>query len=180
MLEAYTPDAPLHGLFVGIVTNVDDPAKAGRVRVRIPGVVDEGTAWAIPGSMGGGAPQRGVHWVPPVGAQVCVMFIQGDVDRPMYFGVQSLQGTFLTGTDGDPLAMALETEGYVIAIDDRPESKNLSIQDKASGNVIQLNGVDRSIAIKATSLVSIVSTGFVTIDGLEVFINGTQVGLGKL
>lgn len=180
MLEPASPDEPMHGLFVGVVTNVDDPVKAGRVRVRIPGVVDEGTAWALPSSFGGGAPQRGIHWVPPVGAQVCVMFVQGDVDRPLYFGVQSLQGTFLTGTDGDPKAMAIETEGYVFAIDDRPGSKNLTIQDKQSGVLIQLNGEARSIAIQAVSDISINCSGFVRIDALEVFIQGMQVGLGKL
>jgi uncharacterized protein involved in type VI secretion and phage assembly len=173
-------DDKVQGLHIGVVTDTADPVKAGRVRIRIPGLIDEGSAWAIPGSFGGGAPQRGVHWVPPVGAQVAVMFIQGDPDRPMYFGAQALQGQFLTGTDGDPNTMAIETAGYVIAIDDRPESKSLTIQDKASGDTIQLNGRDRSIAVRATAAVTIEATGFVYINALGVFINGMEAGLGKL
>lgn len=176
------PDQPeaLHGLFNGIVTHVDDPVKAGRVRIRIPGVVEESTAWAIPMSFGGGGPQRGVHWVPPLGAQVGVMFLMGDADRPVYVGIQSLHGTFLSGTDGDPNTMALETAGYVIAIDDRPGSKNLTIKDKEAGVTIQLNGEARSIAIEAVSDISLRSRGFIRIDALEVFVNGVQAGLGKL
>jgi Type VI secretion system/phage-baseplate injector OB domain len=178
--EGARPDTPYYGLYTGIVLERDDPLKLGRVRVQIPGLVDEGTAWALPLTFGGGTKQRGAIFTPPLGAEVGVLFRMGDIDQPYYLGGNLGVGEELTGTDGHPDAHAIETEHYVVLIDDRPESKSVTFLDKASGDCIQLNGVQRAITIKATSLVTIEAQGFIHINGLEVFINGIQAGLGKL
>jgi hypothetical protein len=174
------PDAPLYGLYTGTVLDREDPLKLGRVRVQIPGLIEEGTGWAYPLGVGGGGKQRGSVFVPPLGAEVGVFFRLGDIDQPYYVGGHLGQGEELTGTDGDPDAQAIETESYVILIDDRPESKSLTLMDKSTGDCIQLNGVQRALTIKATAAIRIEAEGFVYINGLEVFINGKQSGLGKL
>jgi uncharacterized protein involved in type VI secretion and phage assembly len=174
------PDMPLTALFTGVVVDREDPQKLGRVRVTIPGLIEEGSAWAMPLSFGGWAKKRGAIFVPPVGADVGILFRMGDIDQPFYLGGWPGPGEQLTGTEGEPDAQAIETEHYSILIDDRPESRSLTLLDKESGNQIQLNGVARSVSIKATSVLSIECDGFIYIKGLEVFVNGVAAGFGKV
>lgn len=174
------PDAPLFGLYTGVVMAREDPEKLGRVRIQIPGLIEEGSAWAFPLGFGGGTKQRGSVFVPPVGAEVGVLFRHGDVDQPYYLGGNLGRGEQLTGTEGEPDAQAIETENYVIVIDDRPESRSLTLMDKVSKNVIQMDGLKRSITIEATTQVNIRSKGFVYIDGLEVFVKGIPAGFGQV
>jgi|GEM_PF-1089030 len=71
----------LVGLYAGIIIDRDDPEGLARVRVQIPGVIDE-SAWCLP--KGSGAPQYGANNVPPMGADVYIQFVNGNIDRPVY------------------------------------------------------------------------------------------------
>lgn len=76
-------------MYVGVVVARDDPEKLGRVRVRIPGLIEPASSWAYPMGMpgaGGGAStsSRGMKWIPRLGAHVCVFFHQGHIDAPFY------------------------------------------------------------------------------------------------
>lgn len=70
------------GLFMGKVVDRDDPDGDGRIRVQIPGLIEEKSAWARP--RGGGYSQWGVVKVPPLEADVYVQFVNGDINRPVY------------------------------------------------------------------------------------------------
>jgi hypothetical protein len=72
----------LFGLYEGTVVARDDPEGIDRVRVRIPGICEPESAWALP--EGAGAPQWGTDDVPPLDAVVWVQFVNGDPDRPVY------------------------------------------------------------------------------------------------
>ncbi|MEO1337603.1 MAG: phage baseplate assembly protein V, partial [Myxococcota bacterium] len=81
----HTHDTRRFGLHIGYVTERDDPAGLGRVRVCVPGVLEPQSAWAWPlGTSGGGAKDHGFFAVPVIGAEVGVFFNQGDVDAPFY------------------------------------------------------------------------------------------------
>ena len=67
---------------MGSVVDRDDPNLDGRVRVQIPGLIDDRSAWARP--RGGGSLLWGFIAVPPIGADVYVQFINGDLDQPRY------------------------------------------------------------------------------------------------
>lgn len=77
------------GIYEGVVEYTADPANAGRIKVRVPGInntdqlVDkiEWLPWAIPCFM------PGTFNVPEVGDRVLVMFRKNDPRRPVYFGV---------------------------------------------------------------------------------------------
>lgn len=71
-----------YGLYEGKVVDRDDPDGDGRVRVQIPGLIDERSAWARP--KGGGSKHWGFVRVPPLDADVLVQFVNGDIDRPVY------------------------------------------------------------------------------------------------
>lgn len=75
-------DPELAGVFGGIVINRDDPERLGRVKVVVPGIIENESAWAIP--QGGGAKRYGSISVPPLGAAVYVEFVNRDIDRPSY------------------------------------------------------------------------------------------------
>lgn len=183
MLHPKDPESPFppEGLpLVGHVIDRDDPKRLGRVRVVVPGYINEGSAWALPLGLGGGANQHGTKFVPPIGAQVMLFFNCGDVDQPYYIGANAAASENNTGDDNDPDVRTIETAEYVISIDERPESKSLTLHDKAGGGSIQLNGVSRSISLRAVSQIDIEAEGFVNIRGLNVFVNGVQAGLGKL
>jgi phage protein D/phage baseplate assembly protein gpV len=74
------------GLVVGQVTNINDPDKVGRVKVRYPGLspTDE-SAWARLASIGGGK-SRGSVFIPEVGDEVLVGFEAGDPRQPVVLG----------------------------------------------------------------------------------------------
>jgi hypothetical protein len=78
---------PLFGLYFGEVTRRDDPENRCRVRYHIPGLTGaESADWALPlGVPGAGTAQSGGPFhPPPVGANVGILFEQGDPDKPTY------------------------------------------------------------------------------------------------
>jgi hypothetical protein len=84
-------------IYRGLVEDVNDPAKAGRVRIRILGIHSDNHAyvktdtlpWAIPatsiGLLGGGLRNIGSYKVPDIGSHVYVFFEAGDHNFPIYF-----------------------------------------------------------------------------------------------
>lgn len=74
------------GLVVGQVTNINDPNKTGRVKVRYPGLSNKDeSVWARLLSVGGGK-SRGNVWIPEVGDEVLVAFEAGDPRQPVVLG----------------------------------------------------------------------------------------------
>lgn len=88
---SYPATGPLGGfgrnhLVIGQVTNINDPEKLGRVRVKFPGLGggDE-SAWARPVLPGAGS-QRGLDLRPEIDDEVIVAFAQGDPRMPLVLG----------------------------------------------------------------------------------------------
>lgn len=107
-----------HGPFVekrywnkyrGVITDVDDPRRNRRVRVRVPEVLglDIETDWATVQSQTGGGPDRGGFGQVTVDDCVLVEFESGDVNRPIVTGFwwahpegESPEAPALTRSDG--------------------------------------------------------------------------------
>lgn len=71
---------------IGTVTNVKDPDKVGRVKVKLPVVSDtEESTWARVMAPGAGK-ERGLHLMPDVGDEVLVAFLGGDTRFPVVLG----------------------------------------------------------------------------------------------
>lgn len=70
------------GLYMGRVVDRNDPDGDARIRVQIPGMIDERSAWARP--KGGGSRRWGFVAVPPLDSDVYVQFVNGDIERPVY------------------------------------------------------------------------------------------------
>lgn len=77
---------PLPGVTVGVVTDVKDPTRKGRVKVRFPWLSgDTATGWARVAAPGAGD-GRGLAWLPEVNDEVLVAFDHGDVRAPYVVG----------------------------------------------------------------------------------------------
>ncbi|MGY1708344.1 phage baseplate assembly protein V [Geodermatophilus sp. SYSU D00758] len=77
-----------YGKYEGVVTDVEDPLKIGRLRARVPAVLGEevDTGWALPCVPAGGANGAGMLFLPAAGATVWIEFAGGDVCRPLWVG----------------------------------------------------------------------------------------------
>lgn len=76
------------GKYEGVVTDVSDPKKIGRIRARVPAVLGEqlDSGWALPCVPAGGGKERGMLFLPQVGDTVWIEFAAGDVSRPIWVG----------------------------------------------------------------------------------------------
>ncbi len=134
-----------HGIYHGTVIDRTDPLKLGRVRIAIPGVVDE-SAWAFPAATGGGGSAgRGFFVVPELHADVMVMFVLGDPDRPVYLsghwgtpGGTPETPSYLAGKSQDdtPKIRVFETEKFLLVFDDVADV--MILQEKASGVAVKI------------------------------------------
>jgi hypothetical protein len=164
---------PLTALYMGVVIDNADPEKVGRVRVRIPGLTsDEGSAWAHPlGWPGAGSPQYGMFAPPQKGAEVGVLFSQGDIDHPHYLCGHPGRGEAPSETTGGTAPadagkiMVIESLRWRVTLDDRPGNEQLQLKDKLTGDVVEIDGVKAGVHIKGTSTVFIEAAGLVKLDG---------------
>lgn len=187
MTGEFDPRDPRHtGLYIGHVVDRADPEQLGRVRIRIPGLIEPASAWAFPlGTVGGGSDGRGFFAVPEVGAEVGVLFHQGDVDHPYYLcghwgkpgGVTEVLSPVRNMSASEaPQVRAFETRRFVLVFDDRVGQETLRIQDKAPGGAqIEFDGTVMGITLKATSALVLQADGLVSIEGTTVVINGRLV-----
>ncbi len=136
-----------YGFYFGIVVDNVDPEKLGRVRVKIPGLVEPESNWAWPFAMGGGSAQSG-GWSPPKkGAAVGVMFNGGDIDgETAYFsgwygrGESPSPAKDASPEDAANKIKAFESDRHLVVLDGRGGKEQVLIKDKASGNVIVMKG----------------------------------------
>jgi len=198
--ENPTGEAKLFGVYEGIVYDRNDPKKVGRVRVEIPGLMDNpASGWAWPIGTSGGAPQQGVKWVPKIGAEVIVWFKQGDPDAPRYLAslwgddtddgnevpgnaqkvTQDIESGAVTTEDLDaelaPDVHVFETNDFRVYIDEREGTRGLVLQHKFTKDFIEYDGEVYGWQIKATSALVIDVDGLCSISAGQLQLNGRMV-----
>lgn len=183
--EFDTDDPRYTALYIGEVVDREDPESLGRVRVRIPGLVEPSSNWAFPlGTLGGGNDRRGFFAVPEKGSEVGVLFHQGDVDHPYYLAghwgkpdgkAEVPEPVRDLSKEEAPKVRAFETERFLLVFDDRGGKEALVIKDKKSGDQVEFDGAAMGITVKATSALLLKADGLVSIEGASVQINGRLV-----
>ncbi len=180
-------DVRFYALHEGPVLDRVDPLGLGRVRVRIPGFIEEGTGWAFPvGNPGGGTKARGTKFVPQEGAEVVVFFKGGNPDAPRYFpghwGTDEAPDGGAPDPKKDPEDIhAMEFKKYAIVVDERAGKEGLTIRDKDSGDMIEFDGSRETgpgIQIKATAALVIEVDGLFQVDASAVLLNGRKLADG--
>ena len=116
-----------YGKYRGQVENNLDPMQQGRVQVRCPAVLGEGSlSWAMPCAPYAGS-GVGFFAVPPNGANVWVEFEGGDPDYPIYSGG-------FWGIGEVPVMPALaetkiwKTDCVTVKLDDLPGAGGVTIE----------------------------------------------------
>lgn len=126
-----------YGLYRGEVVDTADPEQRGRVRVKVPAVMDEAPDdyWFEPAFAGAGA-ERGLFWPPEIGDTVRVSFEYGDTSRPGiyvggWFGSENGKSkvpSALGYSEGLPDRRGFRTRGgHVLVLDDTPGKESIRL-----------------------------------------------------
>jgi hypothetical protein len=176
-----TDDTKLLGLYVGYVTDRRDPEKLGRVRVCVPGVLEPESAWAWPlGTMGGGSKDHGFFNVPEVGAEVGLFFEQGNIERPHYlsshWGKPNGESEVPEEARQDPPDNhVLATKTFRVELDETEGARKLRLTNKKTGDRIVIDAEGNSIAIEATTAITLRAVGAIALEATTVTIAGRVV-----
>lgn len=154
------------GVGVGLVVNVDDPEKLGRLKLKFPWMDDEESTWApVAASFAGN--DRGAFYMPEVGDEVLVAFELGNFDHPFVVGFL-WNGKDKPPTDDVHLRLFRSVNGHEIAVHDPAvaggDKGYIRIKD-AHGNVVELSNAQ----------ITIQSVGLINIKAPSVMINGRPV-----
>jgi hypothetical protein len=125
------------GKYRGLVTDNDDPTDRGRVKVRVPAVLQELEVWAMPCLPYTGN-NVGVYMIPEPDAGVWVEFEAGDPSFPIWTGGYWVNDELPKQHDGNratpPIRMIRSQQGLQLSFND--DSEIITISDKDGKNII--------------------------------------------
>lgn len=175
------------GIYTGLVANREDPRRLARIKVSIPGLIDEESNWALPrtGSSvtdsDGNTTYQGCARVPPIGSDVFVQFLNGDIDHPIWepagFGINQ---NFPEHESPDVYVWGVGP--FRLVIDNREDvnTATFKVVKVVSGEEQSIceflfNANTNSVRLYATTAIQLESGGVVDIDGNAVQVRGRKV-----
>jgi uncharacterized protein involved in type VI secretion and phage assembly len=142
-----------YGKYRGIVTKNNDPKNLGRIRAKVPDVLDDvETGWALPclPYSGNGS---GLYVVPEPDAGVWIEFEAGDVSHPLWSGCWWGSGQLPKSESGTgatpPLKIIRSEKGLMITMDD--DSQTVTLSDENGSNLITIKVQEGQITLKSTT-----------------------------
>lgn len=145
----------IHGVVIGIVTNLNDPQKIGRIKLKYPWFDEKLESDWVRIVAPGGGPQRGFMALPEINDEMLVAFEHGDMNRPYVVGG-------LWNPKDKPPAAAVDGEGKVTLrtlrtraghsiefLEDGTAGKGAIEIKTANGLFAKLNDNDKNIQIKS-------------------------------
>ena len=156
MAEEIAPEQRTHrwpGVVIGKVTNVDDPDKWGRVKVKFPWMSDDAESdWARVASAGGGQ-EAGLYAIPHIEDEVLVAFEYGDINQPFVLGglwSSPIKIPPDAGTGGEqPKTRIWQTvAGHKMSMFDNAEDK-IELVSKG-GHALTISDKDKKISVIST------------------------------
>ncbi|HEY3040674.1 MAG TPA: phage baseplate assembly protein V [Pyrinomonadaceae bacterium] len=140
------------GKYRGLVKNVDDPLKIGRVTARVPEIYgDEECPWALPAVPFAGK-NHGLVLIPEVNDGVWIEFEAGDISRPIWTGFWWASDE-LDDVSKTKTRALITTEGHRLVLDD----------DKSEIRLLHSKGAELKM----------------TADDITLKIGGTEIKLTK-
>jgi uncharacterized protein involved in type VI secretion and phage assembly len=145
-------DSNRYGVEVGIVTNVKDPDKLGRIKVqlpRLPGGPE--TNWARVAQPAAGA-GRGFYWLPEVGDEVLIAFELGQANCPYVLGAlwngqdKPMAGAY---ADDNTTRMIQTKSGHKIVLCDKSGEEKIVIADKSGNRTITFDVKAKKFLVEA-------------------------------
>jgi uncharacterized protein involved in type VI secretion and phage assembly len=161
LLAERNGSARITGVVTAVVTNLDDPEKLHRVKVKFPWLTeDDESAWARVATPMAGR-ERGLYLLPEVDDEVLVAFEHGDPRFPYVVG--SLWNANAKppaeDTPKNDRRSLTSRSGHVVRLDDTEGAEKIEILDKSEKNSIVVSTSDNTITIKADADITIESSG---------------------
>ena len=175
----------MSGVVVGVVTNTQDPAGLGRVKVKFPWLSDsEESFWArVATPMAGKG--RGFYFLPEVEDEVLLAFEHGDARFPYVLGA------LWNGQDKPPenndkgennIRSIKSRSGHVIRLNDTGGEEKIEIIDKSGTNTIVIDAAKNTITMTSDKDITLsASNGTIKLDAQKVEIKssaGTKIEAG--
>ncbi len=171
------------GFVRGLVADIVDPDRLGRVKVKFPWLDEKySSAWAPVMQLGAG-PESGTFFLPAVDDEVLVGFEQGRIDRPIVVGGlfnktdkppnygQWLDDGAVTGRG------IVSRKGHKITLHDADDLLGIQIVAVDSGKetavTIGLNGKDKKLVVQSMGDVDVDAVGDITLKGAKVTVQAT-------
>jgi uncharacterized protein involved in type VI secretion and phage assembly len=131
------------GKYRGLVTDVDDPEKMGRIKAQIPEILhEEVSPWALPAA-GFAGPGHGLVLIPEVGDGVWMEFEAGDPSRPIWTGGWWASGE-LPAPGDTQVRVLVTTLGHKLVFDDKSKEIHLL---HSGGAELKMTGDDITLSI---------------------------------
>lgn len=147
-----TTDKRFYGVVEGIVTNVNDPKKEGRVKVKFPWFDEQmESEWCRTQQFYAGN-GYGSFFVPEVGDEVLAACIQGDLRLIVILGgLYNGKDKPATHRDDNTNKKLIRTKaGHQITLDDSSGSEKITIVDSKQLNRIEMDTENKSITIETS------------------------------
>jgi uncharacterized protein involved in type VI secretion and phage assembly len=172
----------ISGVVVGVVTNTQDPAGLGRVKVKFPWLSEsEESFWARVATPMAGK-QRGFYFLPEVEDEVLMAFEHGDARFPYVLGA------LWNGQDKPPesndkgennMRSIKSRSGHVIRLDDTDGKEKIEITDKSGKNTIVFDTAKNTITIASDKDITLSAPqGTIKLDAQKVEIkSSTDTGI---
>ena len=168
-------DIRYYGVAEAIVTDVNDPDKEGRVKIRYPWFDDNTVSgWARVRQLYAGA-GYGTFFVPEVGDEVIVAFVHGDMRVPIVLGglYNGSDKPSVSRSDSSDPKLIRTKGGHEILMDDTSGQEKVQITD-SKGNVLILDAANNTITLQTQSDVTVESkTGRLHLKGNTVDIEAS-------
>jgi hypothetical protein len=116
------------GLYRGSVVNNIDPMMLGRLQVSVPGVPGASQlSWALPCAPYAGS-SVGTFCLPPIGADIWVMFEGGNSSDPVWMGGFWSSTAMPPATPAAPTMRVFKSDGLTVTLTDLPGAAMLEIK----------------------------------------------------
>jgi uncharacterized protein involved in type VI secretion and phage assembly len=169
-----------NGLVIGVVCDLDDPDRLGRVRVRYPHLNDQESDWMRTVNVMAGA-GRGAFFRPEPEDEVMIAWEHGDPRRPHLLGGLWSQTDSPPADDGKPTEnnwrFITSRSGHLIKLDDTENSERIEIvgMDTKRRIVIDCSAKSKKIQIICDEgdLELSAPQGTVKIDAKDVVVTAT-------
>jgi len=185
-------------IVVGVVKDLEDPQKLGRVRVALPHLENKQSPWARIATLMAGA-GRGSLFRPEVGDEVLVALLHGDPSQPYVVG--ALWNEDDTPPEGggakeNHLRTIQSRSGHIVRFNDEPGSERMELIGKdgklrvlidVAGGLVAVEADQGDVRVKAAQgkvevkagqeitldapTITIKATGTLTLSGAQVAIN---------
>jgi uncharacterized protein involved in type VI secretion and phage assembly len=184
----------IQGVIVGVVQDLDDPQKLGRVRVELPTLGGQLSAWARIATLMAG-PDRGSLFRPEPLDEVLVAFNHGDVEQPFVIG--ALWNANDTppengGTSENHLRTLRSRSGSILRFDDTPGAEKVEIIASGEAHRVVIDVAGKKVSVEADEgdvivnaggnvkveaggNVEVKATGNVKLEGVEITVQASGV-----